>query len=48
LIAFSAMANQSGLRYGMSAKVTGLGHLREAAGNCDNKYDQEHVTPYII
>jgi len=38
----------SGLPYGMSAEVTRLGHLREAAKNCENPYDQEHVTPYVI
>ncbi|UTW07483.1 aldo/keto reductase [Pseudomonas benzenivorans] len=38
----------SGLPYGMSAEITRLGHLREAARNSSSKYDQEHVTPYII
>ncbi|MGO8755124.1 MAG: aldo/keto reductase [Gallionellaceae bacterium] len=38
----------SGLPYGMSAEVTRLGHLREAAGKSKSAYDKEHVTPYII
>lgn len=38
----------SGLPYGMSAEVTRLGHLREAARESVLAYDQEHVTPYVV
>ncbi|MHB8820166.1 MAG: aldo/keto reductase [Pseudomonadaceae bacterium] len=38
----------SGLPYGVSAEVTWLKHLREANRASTKKYDQEHVTPYII
>ncbi len=38
----------SGLPYGMSAEVTRLGHLREAAMGDTDDYDKEHVTPSII
>jgi len=38
----------SGLPYGLSVEVTRLSHLREAAIVCQDSYDQEHVTPYII
>jgi spore coat polysaccharide biosynthesis protein SpsF (cytidylyltransferase family)/aryl-alcohol dehydrogenase-like predicted oxidoreductase len=38
----------SGLPYGMSVEVTRLAHLREAARESVNAYDQEHVTPYVI
>lgn len=38
----------SGLPYGVSAEVTWLKHLREANRASKKKYDQEHVTPYII
>lgn len=38
----------SGLPYGMSAEVTRLAHLREAAQESGAAYDQEHVTPYVI
>jgi aryl-alcohol dehydrogenase-like predicted oxidoreductase/spore coat polysaccharide biosynthesis protein SpsF (cytidylyltransferase family) len=37
----------SGLPYGMSAEVTRLAHLREAAQLSTSTYDQEHVTPYV-
>ena len=36
-----------GLPYGMSVEVTRAKYLREAATNTKNKYDQEHVMPYI-
>jgi spore coat polysaccharide biosynthesis protein SpsF (cytidylyltransferase family)/aryl-alcohol dehydrogenase-like predicted oxidoreductase len=38
----------SGLPYGMSVEVTRLAHLREAARQSVDTYDQEHVTPYVI
>lgn len=38
---------QSGLPYGMSAEVTRLRHLREAADKAGAKFDREHVTPYV-
>jgi spore coat polysaccharide biosynthesis protein SpsF (cytidylyltransferase family)/aryl-alcohol dehydrogenase-like predicted oxidoreductase len=38
----------SGLPYGVSAEVTKLKYLRDAATNATSPYDQEHVTPYII
>lgn len=38
----------SGLPYGMSAEVTRLCHLRDAARNAISAYEQEHVTPYIL
>jgi aryl-alcohol dehydrogenase-like predicted oxidoreductase/spore coat polysaccharide biosynthesis protein SpsF (cytidylyltransferase family) len=38
----------SGLPYGLSAEVTRLSHLREAARVSEDAHDQEHVTPYII
>ena len=38
----------SGLPYGVSVEVTWLKHLREANRASAKKYDQEHVTPYII
>lgn len=38
----------SGLPYGMSAEVTRLRHLREAAASASDPFDREHVTPYII
>ena len=38
----------SGLPYGLSAEVTRLSHLREAAHMSVDTHDQEHVTPYII
>ncbi len=38
----------SGLPFGMSAEVTRLGHLREAARESTIAYDREHVTPYVI
>lgn len=38
---------RSGLPYGMSAELTRARHLREAAVLTKNKYDQEHVTPFI-
>lgn len=38
----------SGLPYGMSVEVTRLAHLREAARESVDAYDQEHVTPYVI
>lgn len=37
----------SGLPYGVSAEVTLLRHLREAANKADADFDREHVTPYI-
>ncbi len=39
---------QSGLPYGLSAEVTRLGHLREAAHESVLALDLEHVTPYVI
>ena len=39
--------NASGLPYGMSAEVTKLSYLRDAAKNATTYYDKEHVTPYI-
>ncbi|WP_244507154.1 aldo/keto reductase [Pseudomonas panipatensis] len=40
--------DRSGLPYGMSAELTRLCHLREAAASpALSKHDQEHVTPYI-
>lgn len=44
----SCNGEASGLPYGMSAEVTRLCHLREAARECVSAYDQEHVTPYIV
>jgi NAD(P)-dependent dehydrogenase (short-subunit alcohol dehydrogenase family)/spore coat polysaccharide biosynthesis protein SpsF (cytidylyltransferase family) len=38
----------SGLPFGMSAELTRLGHLREAATSSTAPYDREHVTPYVI
>lgn len=38
----------SGLPYGVSAEITWLAHLREAAREAATAHDQEHVTPYII
>lgn len=38
---------KSGLPYGMSAELTRVGHLREAAASTQSQYDQEHVTPFI-
>jgi spore coat polysaccharide biosynthesis protein SpsF len=38
---------RSGLPYGMSAELTRVRYLREAAVATQNQYDQEHVTPYI-
>jgi NAD(P)-dependent dehydrogenase (short-subunit alcohol dehydrogenase family)/spore coat polysaccharide biosynthesis protein SpsF (cytidylyltransferase family) len=38
----------SGLPFGMSAEITRLGHLREAARESALPYDREHVTPYVI
>ena len=38
---------ESGLPYGLSVEVTLLKYLRNAHCNTDNKYDIEHVTPYI-
>lgn len=38
----------SGLPYGLSAEVTRLSHLREAARRSVDAHDQEHVTPYVI
>lgn len=38
----------SGLPYGVSVEVTWLKHLREANRARTKRYDQEHVTPYII
>lgn len=38
----------SGLPYGVSVEVTWLKHLREANRVSTKRYDQEHVTPYII
>jgi spore coat polysaccharide biosynthesis protein SpsF len=38
----------TGLPYGMSAEVTRLGHLREAAEKSTCVFDQEHVTPFVI
>lgn len=38
----------SGLPYGLSAEVTRLSHLREAARHSVDAHDQEHVTPYVI
>lgn len=44
----SCNGEASGLPYGMSAEVTRLRHLREAARESVSAYDQEHVTPYIV
>lgn len=44
----SCNGEASGLPYGMSAEVTRLCHLREAARVSVSAYDQEHVTPYIV
>lgn len=44
----SCNGEASGLPYGMSAEVTRLAHLREAAQQSSDAYDQEHVTPYVI
>lgn len=38
----------SGLPYGMSAEVTRLRHLREAAAATSDRFDREHVTPYVV
>lgn len=38
----------SGLPYGVSVEVTWLKHLREANRASTERYDREHVTPYII
>lgn len=37
----------SGLPYGVSAEITRLKYLREAENLTQDKYDLEHVTPYI-
>lgn len=37
----------SGLPYGVSVELTKLCHLRSAACFAKNKYDLEHVTPYV-
>lgn len=37
----------SGLPYGVSAEITRLKYLREAESLTQDKYDLEHVTPYI-
>lgn len=39
--------DRSGLPYGMSAELTCARFLREAAVKTQDKFDQEHVTPYI-
>lgn len=39
---------ESGLPYGVSAELTRVGHLREAAANSASTSDREHVTPYVI
>ena len=38
---------KSGLPYGMSAELTRLCHLREAAISAYSKHDLEHVTPFV-
>ncbi|NNP69395.1 aldo/keto reductase [Acinetobacter sp. Ac_5812] len=38
---------QSGLPYGMSVELTRLSHLREADRSTSDKFDLEHVTPFI-
>jgi len=38
----------SGLPYGLSAEITRLVHLRDAARDSSDPFDQEHVTPYVI
>lgn len=44
----SCNGEPSGLPYGLSVEVTRVGCLREAASQVTSKYDQEHVTPYVI
>ena len=44
----SCSAPHSGLPYGLSAEVMRLGHLREAHRSAHDKYDLEHVTPFVI
>lgn len=39
---------ESGLPYGVSAELTRLSHLREAAKSTSDPVDLEHVTPFII
>jgi spore coat polysaccharide biosynthesis protein SpsF (cytidylyltransferase family)/aryl-alcohol dehydrogenase-like predicted oxidoreductase len=39
---------ESGVPYGLSAEVTRLRHLREAARVTDARHDREHVTPFVI
>jgi len=38
----------SGVPYGMSAEITRLYALREAEKNTKNKFDREHVMPFVI
>lgn len=38
---------QSGLPYGMSVELTKLKHLREAVASTNDKFDLEHVTPFV-
>lgn len=38
---------QSGLPYGMSVELTKLKHLREAVVSTNDKFDLEHVTPFV-
>jgi aryl-alcohol dehydrogenase-like predicted oxidoreductase/spore coat polysaccharide biosynthesis protein SpsF (cytidylyltransferase family) len=44
----SCNGQPSGLPYGMSAEITRLRHLREAAAYAKDSLDREHVTPYIV
>lgn len=37
----------SGLPYGMSAELTRLKHLRQAAASTRNQHDRQHVTPFV-
>ena len=38
----------SGVPYGMSVEITRLKHLREALNKTSSRFDQEHVTPFIV
>lgn len=39
---------ESGVPYGVSAEITYLSHLRTASNACNDPYDLEHVTPWVI
>lgn len=43
----SCSGEGSGLPYGVSAEITRVGHLRDAALLATDMHDREHVTPYV-